>query len=138
MDNIVVIIVSTLGQREYFLNIYLLLKRKLKLRELSLWETDPVTVPQQRAKLWKSVIFCSSKELVKSSTLYHECNSKCIRRSKNTARSAFLALQAPREGRNQQEYSSFHKKKPSTKCSKNKNFLILKVPRWRAGRNKLT
>ena len=96
--------------------------RKLKQRELSLWETDPVTVPQQRAKLWKSVIFCSSKELVKSSTLYHECNSKCIRRSKNTARSAFLALQAPREGRNQQEYSSFHKKKTLHEVLKEQKF----------------
>ena len=94
-------------------------------------------VPQQWAKLLKSVISWLSKELFKSSALYQECNSKSIRRSKSTARSAFLVLKAPREGHNQQEYSSFYKKKHSTKCSKNKNFLVLKAPRWRAGRNKL-
>ena len=40
----------------------------------------------------------------------HECNIKCIRCSKSTTRSAFLVLKAPREGHNQQEYSSLDKK----------------------------
>ena len=77
-------------------------------------------VPQQWAKLLKSVISWLSKELFKSSALYQECNSKSIRRSKSTARSAFLVLKAPREGHNQQEYSSFYKKNTSRSAQRTK------------------